>query len=141
MRVEYAPKLYLLSMLTCSFNITIDRLIHSLAHGKDEVDGLNAVTKRYVAYYSSQKVLHLYLIMCTIIRFLLQCMYNVATTRDDDIDDKFQPWVYSNHEKTAFPVKLLGCAIKRTGRMGYYQLRRIEKGNKTSQLHKELTWL
>jgi hypothetical protein len=40
--------LYLLSMLAIRFAIIIDRAVGAPGHGKDEVDGLNAVDKRYL---------------------------------------------------------------------------------------------
>eukprot|EP00957_Ditylum_brightwellii_P137269 10465349-Ditylum_brightwellii.AAC.1 len=38
----------LLSMLAMQYNIVIDRAIQAAGHGKDVVDGLNAVDKRYL---------------------------------------------------------------------------------------------
>lgn len=43
-----ATALYFLSMLSFMFKVTIDRMIHAPGHGKDEVDGLNATTKRFL---------------------------------------------------------------------------------------------
>jgi hypothetical protein len=43
-----ATALYFLSMLSFMFKLTIDRMIHAPGHGKDEVDGLNATTKRFL---------------------------------------------------------------------------------------------
>mmetsp|Transcript_39227 Transcript_39227/g.95297 ORF Transcript_39227/g.95297 Transcript_39227/m.95297 type:complete len:477 (-) Transcript_39227:173-1603(-) len=40
--------LYLLSLLACTYSITIDRAIGAPGHGKEVVDGLNAVDKRYL---------------------------------------------------------------------------------------------
>ena len=40
--------LYLLSMLACTFDVTIDRAIGAPGHGKDVVDGLNATDKCYL---------------------------------------------------------------------------------------------
>ena len=40
--------LWLLSMLSSKFNITIDRAIGAPGHGKDVVDGLNATDKRFL---------------------------------------------------------------------------------------------
>ena len=45
---RYATALYFLSMLSFMFKVTIDRMIHAPGHGKDEVDGLNATTKRFL---------------------------------------------------------------------------------------------
>jgi hypothetical protein len=43
-----ATGVYLLSMLATMFKISIDRQVHAPGHGKDEVDGLNATTKRFL---------------------------------------------------------------------------------------------
>ncbi len=43
-----ATALYFLSMLSFMFKVSIDRMIHAPGHGKDEVDGLNATTKRFL---------------------------------------------------------------------------------------------
>jgi hypothetical protein len=40
--------MYFLSMLSFMFKVTIDRMIHAPGHGKDEVDGLNAPTERFL---------------------------------------------------------------------------------------------
>ena len=40
--------LYLLSILACKKKIIIDRAIEAPGHGKDEVDGVNATTKRFI---------------------------------------------------------------------------------------------
>ena len=40
---------YLMSYLSTSFKIVIDRYIDTPGHGKDVVDGFNAVHKRYLA--------------------------------------------------------------------------------------------
>ena len=40
--------LYFLSLLTSNFNITIDRMIGALGHGKDIVDAINACDRRYL---------------------------------------------------------------------------------------------
>jgi hypothetical protein len=43
-----ATSVYLLTMLSSMFKVSIDRLVHAPGHGKDEVDGLNATTKRFL---------------------------------------------------------------------------------------------
>ena len=43
-----ATAVYFLSMLSFMFKVTIDQMIHAPSHGKDEVDGLNATTKRFL---------------------------------------------------------------------------------------------
>jgi hypothetical protein len=43
-----ATALYLLSMLALQFNVVIDRAVGAPGHGKDVVDGLNAVDKRFL---------------------------------------------------------------------------------------------
>ena len=53
---------YLMSILACTYKVDIDRLIHPPSHEKDKVDGLNAVTKRY----------------------LQLCTYNTANATDKD---------------------------------------------------------
>jgi hypothetical protein len=43
-----ATALYLLSLIAVTYRIAYDRAIGAPGHGKDEVDGLNAVDKRYI---------------------------------------------------------------------------------------------
>ena len=43
-----ASAINLLSMLSMKYNIVIDRAVGAPGHGKDVVDGLNAVDKRYL---------------------------------------------------------------------------------------------
>ena len=43
-----ATALHLLSMLAVKHNITIDRAVGAPGHGKDLIDGLNAVDKMYL---------------------------------------------------------------------------------------------
>ena len=43
-----ATALYLLSVLCASKNVSIDRAIGAPGHGKDLVDGINAVNKQYL---------------------------------------------------------------------------------------------
>ena len=40
--------MYFLSLLSLSFNVVIDRAIGTPGHGKDIIDGLNAVTKCFL---------------------------------------------------------------------------------------------
>ena len=40
--------MYFLSLLAVSFNVFVDRAIGAPGHGKDCVDGLNAVMKRFL---------------------------------------------------------------------------------------------
>ena len=70
---------YLLSMLSDHFGVSIDRMIQCPVHGKGEVDGLNAVIKRY----------------------FLTCMkqINSPSTLDDDKCNKLDPWLYTNNER------------------------------------------
>jgi hypothetical protein len=44
-----ATALYLLSLIAVTYRIVYDRAIGAPGHGKDEVDGLNAVDKRYIS--------------------------------------------------------------------------------------------
>jgi hypothetical protein len=44
-----ATALYLLSLIAVTYRIVYDRAIGAPGHGKDEVDGLNAVDKRFIA--------------------------------------------------------------------------------------------
>jgi hypothetical protein len=41
----YATALFLLTLLSCVHNVTIDRAVGAPGHGKDIVDGLNAADK------------------------------------------------------------------------------------------------
>jgi hypothetical protein len=43
-----ATGVFLLTLLSSMFKISIDRQVHAPGHGKDEVDGLNATTKRFL---------------------------------------------------------------------------------------------
>jgi hypothetical protein len=43
-----ATSVFLLTILSSMFKVCIDRLVHAPGHGKDEVDGLNATTKRFL---------------------------------------------------------------------------------------------
>jgi hypothetical protein len=43
-----ATALFLLTLLSCVHNVTIDRAVGAPGHGKDIVDGLNAADKRYL---------------------------------------------------------------------------------------------
>jgi hypothetical protein len=43
-----ATSVFLLTLLSSMFKVCIDRLVHAPGHGKDEVDGLNATTKRFL---------------------------------------------------------------------------------------------
>jgi hypothetical protein len=43
-----ATAIYFLSMLSFMFKMTIDQMIHPPGHRKDEVDGLNAMTKQFL---------------------------------------------------------------------------------------------
>jgi hypothetical protein len=43
-----ATAIYFLTMLSFMFKVTIDRMVHPPGHGKDEVDGLNPTTKRFL---------------------------------------------------------------------------------------------
>ena len=40
---------YLMYYLSTSYQIVVDRAVDTLGHGKDVVDGFNAVHKRYLA--------------------------------------------------------------------------------------------
>ena len=40
---------YLMSYLSTSYQIVLDRAVYTPGHGKDVVDGFNAVQKRYLA--------------------------------------------------------------------------------------------
>ena len=40
---------YLMSYLSTSYQIVLDKALHTPGHGKDVVDGFNAVRKRYLA--------------------------------------------------------------------------------------------
>jgi hypothetical protein len=44
-----ATALYLLSLIAVTYHVVYDRAIGAPGHGKDEVDGLNAVDKRFIA--------------------------------------------------------------------------------------------
>ena len=44
-----AVAIYLLSMFSMKFGITIDRQVGAPGHGKDIIDGVNAVDKKYIA--------------------------------------------------------------------------------------------
>ena len=66
---------WILSILSQTYGVTIDRYIHAPGHGKGIVDGLNATTKRY----------------------LMQCMQNVDMDPSDDKEKKqFKPWMNDN---------------------------------------------
>ena len=43
-----ALSLFLLTVMSASFGIVIDRMVNAPIHGKGIVDALNAVTKRYL---------------------------------------------------------------------------------------------
>jgi hypothetical protein len=43
-----ATGVFLLTVLSSMFKVCIDRQVHAPGHGKDEVDGLNATTKRFL---------------------------------------------------------------------------------------------
>ena len=45
---RYASALYLMSVMSQCYSIIIDRGISAPGHGKEVVDGLNAVDKRYI---------------------------------------------------------------------------------------------
>ena len=47
---------FLLSALSQTFDVTIDRAIGAPGHGKDVVDGLNAVDKKYLANMTAKTV-------------------------------------------------------------------------------------
>ena len=53
-----ATALYLLSMLSNSYNIVIDRIIWSLGHGKYVVDGLNATDNFFLTMLITTVQLH-----------------------------------------------------------------------------------
>ena len=44
-----ATALYLLSLIAVSYRVVYDRAIGAPGHGKDEVDGLNAIDKCFIA--------------------------------------------------------------------------------------------
>jgi hypothetical protein len=46
---RYATAIYLLSMLSVQFNMTIDRQVGTPGHGKGIIDGINAVDNNYIA--------------------------------------------------------------------------------------------
>jgi hypothetical protein len=69
-----ALALYLLTILSSTFGVPIDRLFHASSHGKNEVDGLNAVTKR----------------------FLLDCMRRIVEGMDIDVKRKFESWLHKD---------------------------------------------
>ena len=53
-----ASALYLMSVMSQTYSILIDRGISAPGHGKEVVDGLNAVDKRYIYNLMSKVQLH-----------------------------------------------------------------------------------
>ena len=71
---------FLNTVLSSSFGVPIDRMVHAPAHGKGEVDGLNAVTKRY----------------------LYSCMRDAAKADTKNLEGRFQPWLHSENGQLSF---------------------------------------
>ena len=103
------------SILASTYKIVIDRLIHPPSHGKDEVDGLNAVTKWY----------------------LQQCMYNTANPTDKEIEDKFQPWMYNGDTRAHVSQQAVRLCTNNNRKDGVTSVRKYQKReNNKSIIHR-----
>ena len=104
-----------MSILACTYKVDIDRLIHPPSHGKDEVDGLNAVTKRY----------------------LQLCMYNTANTTDENLEDKFEPWTYNGNTPSPVSEQAIRLCTNSNRRDGVTSVRKYQKQeNSKSVVHR-----
>ena len=72
-----ASALYLMSVISQTYSLIIDRGIRAPGHGKEVVDGLNAVDKRYIYQLMSKVQLP------GSIRFDLQIKIHTGTEKKD----------------------------------------------------------
>ena len=80
-----ATAVYLMSVLSMLYRVTIDRMIHAPSHGKGKVDGLAAVIKK----------------------FLLECMRNAKRCSSDDCrpTNRFKPWSHTDGKENSFATQ------------------------------------
>jgi hypothetical protein len=84
--------IYLLSVLSSQFGVTVDRMIGAPGHGKDVVDALNATTKKYI----KQK---------------MRMVNNPGS--DESCDQKMKVHSVSETESTSFAMECLRlCSLK-----------------------------
>ena len=89
-----ASALYLMSVMSQSYSVIMDRGISAYVHGKEVVDGLNAIHKRYI-----------YQMMSTVqlpgsIRFDSQIQMHIGTQEDNvSLAKKFQEHLTKKHRK------------------------------------------
>ena len=80
-----ALSLFLLTVVSASYNIVIDRMVNAPAHGKGVVDALNAVTKRYL-------------------RECMRRICKVDTGNENDVElkRKFENWMHIGDKQKSF---------------------------------------
>ena len=89
-----ASAICLLSMLSNFFLVPINRMIHAPSHGKGKVDGLGAVTKR----------------------FLLNCMRNTNNdVSNNNPDRRFTPWLHKDRTSNSFARQAQSLCEKQFG--------------------------
>ena len=120
-----ALSLYLLTVMACSFNVVIDRMVNAPAHGKGVVDALNAVTKRY----------------------LRECMRRICKveTAKENVSDaelrrKFENWMHDNNTQKSFAEQAKNYVKMMTGRMvAKVLVLKDRKELKTKKFTKDIT--
>jgi hypothetical protein len=81
-----ASALYFMSILSCIYLVSIDRMVHAPSHGKGTVDALAAVIKR----------------------FLLECMRNVAHCAESmkqNLEHRFEAWLHKDGDENSFAAQ------------------------------------
>ena len=57
-------------------------------------------------------------------------MYNTTTTMDQDLQDKFEPWVFLNNERNSLSQQAVRLCENYERKMGLHQLESTKKGTR-----------
>ena len=120
-----ALSLYLLTVMACSFNVVIDRMVNAPAHGKGVVDALNAVTKRY---------------LCECMRRICKVETGKENVSDAELRRKFENWMHDNNTQKSFAEQAKNYVKMMTGRMvAKVLVLKDRKELKTKKFTKDIT--